>query len=137
VVLIAAVAFDMKLDVVSRYGFYSVAFGHDILPLGKTDAEVYGCVWLLFGVADRRSADRSLIQVLVDAGVRDRSVLFVRAPLDLKPVVERKTKKQLEAEAAEEAASGYDPERFAGITAKNVWDKLKDAKTDAKKKKVC
>ncbi len=75
-----------------------------------------------------------LAQVLLDVGLRDRSVLFVRAPLDVKPVVERKSKKQREAEEAGEA-SAYDPERFAGLTPSNVLGKLREEK-DAKKKKV-
>jgi len=101
---------DLKESVVARYSFFNVAFGHDIVPLGiKGDNEV-----------------------LVETGLRDRSALFVRAPVDIKPLPERKVKKVAE----DDEAAGYDPDRFAGLTPKNVLAKLAETKVDNKKKKL-
>ncbi len=98
-----AKAFDMKPDVIALYKFYGVAFGFDIVQFG-----VRGQAAAAASSGDAKSAPATPpaptepvpndSEVLVDSGLRDKSVLFVRAPLSIKPSIERKSKKQRERE---------------------------------------
>jgi len=69
----AVKAFGLSAEAAARYTYYNVAFGFDIVPFGTKPA-----------------GDKEL---LVETGLRDKSVIFVRAPNDIKPPVERKAKK--------------------------------------------
>jgi len=104
--------FDIK-DV-DRYLFLSVALGKDVIELGKGT-----------------KGDKEL---LTDTGVIDSSVIFARAPSDIKPARPRPKKKKGK-EGKEEKSVSADKDRYKGITAKNVFQKLSETK-DSKKKKI-
>jgi hypothetical protein len=108
-----AKATDLKSDVVARYTLFNVAFGYDVVAVGK----------------------KSENETLSDAGVRDNSVIFVRAPADIKPP-KRRPKKKKKTDEKEEKGS-VDKDRYKGLTAKTILKKIEELKeTGGKKRKI-
>jgi len=105
--------FEIKENV-DRYLFLSVALGKDVIELGKGS-----------------TGDK---EVLVDSGVVDSSVIFARAPSDIKPPRPRPKKKKGK-EGKEEKSVSADKDRYKGITVKNIYSKLSESK-DTKKRKI-
>jgi len=105
--------FEIKENV-DRYLFLSVALGKDVIELGKGT-----------------KGDKEL---LTDAGVVDNSVIFDRAPSDIKPPRPRPKKKKGK-EGKEEKSVSADKDRYKGISIKNIYSKLTETK-DSKKRKI-
>jgi len=105
--------FEIKENV-DRYLFLSVALGKDVIELGKGT-----------------KGDKEL---LTDAGVVDNSVIFARAPSDIKPPRPRPKKKKGK-EGKEEKSVSADKDRYKGISIKNIYSKLTETK-DSKKRKI-
>jgi len=105
--------FDIKENI-DRYLFLAVALGKDVIELGKGT-----------------KGDK---EVLTDAGVIDSSVIFARAPSDIKPPRPRPKKKKGK-EGKEEKTVSADKDRYKGLSAKNIFTKLSETK-DAKRRKI-
>jgi len=105
--------FDIKENV-DRYLFLSVALGKDVVELGK-------------GTKGDKEA-------LTDSGVVESSVIFARAPSDIKPPRPRPKKKKGK-EGKEEKSVSADKDRYKGIAVKNVYQKLGETK-DSKRRKI-
>jgi len=109
-----AKALDIKEDVLTRYLFYSVAQGYDVLPVGKKDTEL-----------------------LSESGIRNDSSLFVRAPTDIKPPKRRPKKKKKTEDKEEGTKTGVDKERYKGLKPSNILKKLEESKdVSARKRKI-
>lgn len=105
--------FEIKENV-DRYLFLSVALGHDVVELGKSS-----------------KGDK---EVLTEVGVVDSSVIFCRAPSDIKPPRPRPKKKKGK-EGKEEKNVSADKDRYKGLSVKNIYSKLSESK-DQKKRKI-
>eukprot|EP00823_Brevimastigomonas_motovehiculus_P006637 TRINITY_DN5525_c0_g1_i1.p1 TRINITY_DN5525_c0_g1~~TRINITY_DN5525_c0_g1_i1.p1 ORF type:complete len:494 (-),score=138.91 TRINITY_DN5525_c0_g1_i1:193-1650(-) len=101
---------SMKEDEVKRYAFSNVSMGHDIVELGKSPKEL-----------------------LSEVGCRTNSVVFIRAPPDIKPPKKFKKKKIKEVKEEEVAPS---TDKYKGLTIKNIFKKLEDYKDKPKKLKL-
>jgi len=106
--------FDIKENV-DRYLFLSVALGKDVIELGKGT-----------------KGDK---EVLTDSGVVDSSVIFARAPSDIKPPRPRPKKKKGK-EGKEEKSVSADKDRYKGISVKNIYSKLSETKDSKKTKNI-
>jgi hypothetical protein len=90
-----------------------VALGKDVVELGKSKGDK---------------------EVLAEVGVVDTSVVFARAPSDIKPPRPRPKKKKSK-EGKEEKTGNVDKDRYKGLSAKTIFKKLEETK-DVKRRKI-
>jgi len=105
--------FEIK-EHVDRYLFLSVALGRDVVELAKST-----------------KGDKELLS---DLGVIDTSVVFARAPSDIKPARPRPKKKKTK-EGKEEKSGSADKDRYKGLNTKTILKKLEETK-DIKRRKI-
>jgi len=98
----AAKALGLEVSVAEKYLFLNVAYGHDVIELGVGGGS----------------------KTLSDAGVKDKSHIFLRAPADIRPALRRRPKNEGKEKKGDEA----DDDRFAGFTTGNAFGKLSVAK---------